>query len=108
MAACFPSANLARTFLCSTIPSTILPPTRKSLCPSTATKSVGLSASSTASFPASRKPASADRKKTMGPRSDNRLLYYIINLQNDQVLFIPLCNRCAEGIEALGQAGGEG
>jgi CRISPR-associated protein Cas2 len=30
-------------------------------------------------------------------------LYDIINLEEDQVLFIPLCNRCAEGIEALGQ-----
>jgi CRISPR-associated protein Cas2 len=30
-------------------------------------------------------------------------LYDIINLQEDQVLFIPLCNRCAEGIEALGR-----
>jgi CRISPR-associated protein Cas2 len=29
-------------------------------------------------------------------------LYDIINLQEDQVLFIPLCNRCAEQIEALG------
>jgi CRISPR-associated protein Cas2 len=30
-------------------------------------------------------------------------LYDIINLQEDQVLFIPLCPRCAEGIEALGR-----
>jgi len=30
-------------------------------------------------------------------------LYDIINLQEDQVLFIPLCSRCAEGIEALGR-----
>jgi len=30
-------------------------------------------------------------------------LYDIINLEKDQVLFIPLCNRCAEGIEALGR-----
>jgi CRISPR-associated protein Cas2 len=30
-------------------------------------------------------------------------LYDIINLQEDQVLFIPLCSRCAEGIEALGK-----
>ncbi len=30
-------------------------------------------------------------------------LYDIINLQEDQVLFIPLCNRCAQGIEALGR-----
>lgn len=30
-------------------------------------------------------------------------LYDIINLQEDQVLFIPLCNRCADGIEALGR-----
>jgi CRISPR-associated protein Cas2 len=30
-------------------------------------------------------------------------LYEILNLQEDQVLFIPLCNRCAEGIEALGR-----
>ena len=30
-------------------------------------------------------------------------LYDIIDLQRDQVLFIPLCTRCAEGIEALGQ-----
>jgi len=29
-------------------------------------------------------------------------LYDIINLQEDQVHFIPLCNRC-EGIEALGR-----
>ena len=30
-------------------------------------------------------------------------LYDIINLQEDQVLFVPLCNRCAEQIEALGK-----
>ncbi len=30
-------------------------------------------------------------------------LYDIINLEEDQVLFIPLCNRCADGIEALGR-----
>jgi CRISPR-associated protein Cas2 len=30
-------------------------------------------------------------------------LYDIINLQEDQVLFIPLCNRCADQIEALGR-----
>ena len=30
-------------------------------------------------------------------------LYDIINLEADQVLFIPLCNRCAEGIEAMGK-----
>ncbi len=30
-------------------------------------------------------------------------LYDIIKLDEDQVLFIPLCNRCAEGIEALGR-----
>jgi len=30
-------------------------------------------------------------------------LYDIINLQEDQVQFIPLCPRCAEGIEALGR-----
>ena len=29
-------------------------------------------------------------------------LYDIINLDEDQVLFIPLCNRCAEGTESLG------
>src|SRR5262249_12027168 len=29
-------------------------------------------------------------------------LYDIINLEEDQVLFIPLCNRCAEGTESLG------
>ena len=29
-------------------------------------------------------------------------LYDIINLDEDQVLFIPLCKRCADGIEALG------
>jgi len=30
-------------------------------------------------------------------------LYDIIDLNEDQVLFIPLCHRCAEGIEALGR-----
>jgi CRISPR-associated protein Cas2 len=30
-------------------------------------------------------------------------LYDIINLEEDQVLFIPLCNRCADCIEALGR-----
>jgi CRISPR-associated protein Cas2 len=30
-------------------------------------------------------------------------LYDIIDLKVDQVLFIPLCQRCAEGIEALGR-----
>jgi CRISPR/Cas system-associated endoribonuclease Cas2 len=30
-------------------------------------------------------------------------LYDIIILQEDQLLFIPLCNRCADGIEALGR-----
>jgi CRISPR-associated protein Cas2 len=30
-------------------------------------------------------------------------LYDIINLHEDQVLFIPSCSRCAEGIEALGR-----
>ena len=30
-------------------------------------------------------------------------LYDIIDLNADQVLFIPLCHRCAEGIEALGR-----
>ena len=29
-------------------------------------------------------------------------LYDIIKLDEDQVLFIPLCNRCIEQIEALG------
>jgi CRISPR/Cas system-associated endoribonuclease Cas2 len=27
----------------------------------------------------------------------------LIHLEQDQVLFIPLCGRCAEGIEALGR-----
>ena len=31
-------------------------------------------------------------------------LYDIIDLEADQVLFIPLCNRCADQIEALGRA----
>ena len=30
-------------------------------------------------------------------------LYDIIKLEEDQVLFIPLCQRCAEGIESLGR-----
>ncbi len=30
-------------------------------------------------------------------------LYDIIHLDEDQVLFIPLCNRCADAIEALGR-----
>jgi CRISPR-associated protein Cas2 len=30
-------------------------------------------------------------------------LYDIIDLAVDQVLFIPLCGRCADGIEALGR-----
>ena len=30
-------------------------------------------------------------------------LYDLIHLGEDQVLFIPLCNRCAEQIEALGK-----
>jgi CRISPR-associated protein Cas2 len=30
-------------------------------------------------------------------------LYDIIELQTDQVLFIPLCTRCAEQIESLGR-----
>jgi CRISPR-associated protein Cas2 len=30
-------------------------------------------------------------------------LYDIINLQEDQVLFIPVCDRCAGQIEALGR-----
>ena len=30
-------------------------------------------------------------------------LYDIINLDQDQVLFIPLCARCAPAIEALGR-----
>lgn len=30
-------------------------------------------------------------------------LYDAINLQEDQILFIPLCSRCADGIEALGR-----
>jgi CRISPR-associated protein Cas2 len=29
-------------------------------------------------------------------------LYDLINLQEDQVLFIPVCNRCAGQMEALG------
>ena len=34
-------------------------------------------------------------------------LYDIINLQEDQGLFIPLCNRCAEGNRGAGEAGGK-
>jgi CRISPR-associated protein Cas2 len=30
-------------------------------------------------------------------------LYDIINLDKDQVLFIPICNRCADAIESLGR-----
>jgi CRISPR-associated protein Cas2 len=30
-------------------------------------------------------------------------LYDVINLDQDQVLFIPICGRCAEAIEALGR-----
>jgi CRISPR-associated protein Cas2 len=30
-------------------------------------------------------------------------LYDIIDLEEDQVLFIPLCNCCADGIESLGR-----
>jgi hypothetical protein len=30
-------------------------------------------------------------------------LYDIINLQEDQVLFVPMCERCASQIEALGR-----
>ena len=30
-------------------------------------------------------------------------LYDIIDLHEDQVLFIPLCSRCGEGMEALGR-----
>ncbi len=30
-------------------------------------------------------------------------LYDVIELAKDQVLFIPLCGRCAAGIEALGR-----
>ena len=30
-------------------------------------------------------------------------LYDVINLQEDQVLFIPLCRRCAASIESLGK-----
>ena len=31
-------------------------------------------------------------------------LYDVINLDQDQVLFVPLCARCASAIEALGRA----
>ena len=30
-------------------------------------------------------------------------LYDIIDLKEDQVLFIPLCGKCVNGIEALGR-----
>ena len=30
-------------------------------------------------------------------------LYDVVNLDRDQVLFIPLCARCASAIEALGK-----
>ena len=30
-------------------------------------------------------------------------LYDLIDLQEDQVLFIPLCARCVNGIDALGR-----
>ena len=30
-------------------------------------------------------------------------LYHIIDLAEDQVLFIPLCGKCVNGIEALGR-----
>lgn len=30
-------------------------------------------------------------------------LYDIVNLSEDQVLFIPLCPKCAAGIEAIGR-----
>ena len=30
-------------------------------------------------------------------------LYDLINLQEDQVLFLPVCNRCAAQMEALGR-----
>jgi CRISPR-associated protein Cas2 len=30
-------------------------------------------------------------------------LYDVINLDQDQVLFVPLCGRCASAIEALGR-----
>jgi CRISPR-associated protein Cas2 len=33
----------------------------------------------------------------------NSRLYDIIDLEEDQVLFIPLCNRCADAIESLGR-----
>jgi CRISPR-associated protein Cas2 len=32
-----------------------------------------------------------------------RRLYDIVDLEADQVLFIPLCNRCLDGMEALGR-----
>jgi CRISPR-associated protein Cas2 len=30
-------------------------------------------------------------------------LYDLINLKEDQVLFVPICNRCADAIESLGR-----
>jgi CRISPR-associated protein Cas2 len=30
-------------------------------------------------------------------------LYDIIDLKEDQVIFVPLCNRCAAGIESIGK-----
>jgi len=30
-------------------------------------------------------------------------LYDIINLEKDQVLFVPLCGKCVNGIEAIGR-----
>ncbi len=30
-------------------------------------------------------------------------LYDLLNLQEDQVLFIPLCAKCVQGIEAMGR-----
>lgn len=30
-------------------------------------------------------------------------LYEIIDLREDQVMFVPLCNRCADAIESLGK-----
>ena len=31
-------------------------------------------------------------------------LYDILNLEQDQVIFVPLCNRCAAQMDALGRA----
>lgn len=39
---------------------------------------------------------------TQRVRLRNRL-YDVINLDEDQVLFIPLCPRCVNGIEAIGR-----